>query len=310
MANAFGAESLSMSGSFRRAVVLGDGAVGGLLGRLLADDECQVTAFDLRSGTDARQPPSGAYARALRDADLAILSLPESACLSALRHLTTKEAPLALIVDTTSVKSALPPLWARPERPPVLSINPMFKPGLVIAGRPCLVIDPDRSAAGSALITCLGRWGLTVIPVPDAETHDRLCAAAQASVHAAVLALGLALSSSGISVAEVLAVAPPPCRTMLLLLARISGGAADVYEDIQKANPYAAEARDALRVSLSQLDASLSRAADFSAMLEQVGSWLDASQDSLADQCGRLFDELVPVMDGLPAPQVNPPGRP
>ena len=308
MANAFGEDSLFVSGPFTRAVVLGDGAVGGMLGRLLTDDECQVAAFDLRSGTDARQPPGGAYARALRDADLVILSLPEPACVSALRHLTTKEGPLALVVDTASVKSALSLLWARPERPPVLSINPMFRPGLVIAGRPCLVVDPDRCTAGSAFTACLGRWGLTVVPMPDAETHDRLCAATQASVHAAVLAFGLALSSSGNSAAEVLAVAPPPCRTMLLLLARISGGMADVYEDIQMANPFAAGARDSLRAGLSQLDASLSGTADFSAILERVASWLDASQDSLAGQCGGLFDELVSVMDGSPAPPVNPPG--
>jgi prephenate dehydrogenase len=307
--NFFGEDFPSMSDAFRRAVVLGDGAVGGMLGRLLRDDGCQVTAFDLRGGTDASQPPAGAYARALRGADLVVLSLPEQVCLSALRLLTVQEAPLALVVDTTSVKSALPPLWARPECPPVLSLNPMFKPGLVTEGRPCLVVDPDRSAAGSAFTACLSRWGLTVVPIPDAETHDRLCAATQASVHAAVLAFGLALSSSGTSIAEVLAVAPPPCRTMLLLLARISGGVANVYEDIQTANPFAVAARDSLRAGLSQLDASLSGTADFSVILGRVADWLGASQDSLADQCCRLFDELAPITDGSPGSPGNPPGR-
>jgi 4-amino-4-deoxyprephenate dehydrogenase len=300
---------LFMSGAFRSAVVLGDGAVGGMLGRLLSDDGCQVTAFDLRGGTDAAQPPTGAYARVLRDADLVVLSLPEPACLSALRLLTVEEAPLALVVDTTSVKSALPPLWARPGCPPVLSINPMFKPGLAVEGRPCLVVDPHSSAAGSAFTACLSRWGLQVVPIPDAQTHDRLCAATQASVHAAVLAFGLALSSSGTSVAEVLAVAPPPCRTMLLLLARISGGVANVYEDIQTANPFAAAARDSLRAGLAQFDASLSSSADFSLLLDRVAHWLGASQDSLADECRRIFEELASVTDGSPVPPGNPPGR-
>ena len=98
-----------MPGAFKRALVVGDGAVGEMLGRLLSDDGCQVTAFDLRDGTDASQPPAGAYARALRNADLVVLSLP-AACHSALRLLTVQAAPLALVVDTTSVKSALPPL--------------------------------------------------------------------------------------------------------------------------------------------------------------------------------------------------------
>ena len=298
-----------MLGAFKRALVVGDGAVGGMLGRLLSDDGCQVTAFDLRDGTDASQPPAGAYARALRNADLVVLSLPEPACHSALRLLTVQAAPLALVVDTASVKSALPPLWARPECPPALSVNPMFKPGLVIDGRPCLVVDPHRSAAGSAFVACLGSWGLKVVPIPDAETHDRLCAATQASVHAAVLAFGLALSSSGIPIADVLAVAPPPCRCMLLLLARISGGVANVYEDIQTANPFAAAARDSLRAGLSQLDASLSGTADFSVILGRTADWLGVSQDSLAEQCCRLFDELAPVTDRSPGPPPNPPGR-
>jgi 4-amino-4-deoxyprephenate dehydrogenase len=289
-----------MSDSFSRAVVLGDGAVGRMLGQLLTDDECQVTAFDLRTGTDARQPPEGEYARALRTADLVVLSLPEPACLSALAHLTGQPGLSALLVDTASVKSALPRLWAQPGRPPVLSINPMFKPGLAITGRPCLVVDPDQSAGGRAFAAGLARWGLTVVPVADAAAHDRLCAATQASVHAAVLAFGLALSSSGASAAEVLAVAPPPCRTMLLLLARMCGGSAEVYQDIQSANPFAGAARDELRARLGDIGRSAAGTGDFAAMLGQVTDWLGAAQDSLASHCGTLFGELIPL---------DPPGQ-
>lgn len=293
-----------MRGSFQRAVVLGDGAVGRMLGELLTADECQVAVFDRRTGTDVREPPGGEYARALRDADVVVLSLPEPVCLSALRHLGLQEVPRALVVDTNSVKSDLAPVWAQPGRPPALSINPMFKPGLAIAGRPCLVVDPDQSAAGRDFTACLARWGLSVVSLPDVAAHDRLCAATQASVHAAVLAFGLALSASGSSLAEVLAVAPPPARTLLMLLARISSGAPEVYADIQAVNPFAAAARDSLRDGLGQLDGCVA-AADFAPVFEPVADWLGASRDSLAGECERLFAQLSPVTDGSATPPAN-----
>jgi prephenate dehydrogenase len=294
-----GADSLSMSHFFSHAVILGDGAVGGMLSWMLLENDCQVTTFDLRSGTDVRQRPAGEYARALRDADLVILSLPEQVCLTALQYITAMAAPHALVVDTTSVKSDLPPVWANPERPPMLSINPMFAPGLAIAGRPCLVVDPDHSAVGSLFRQGLSHWGLKVVPIPSAEAHDRLCAATQASVHAVMLVVGLAFSSSGVPIQEVLAVAPPPCQTVLMLLARITSGAPEVYEDIQVANPFASAARESLRTALSQLEASLSSTTDFGIVLQRVTAWLGGEQEPLARQCGELFTDLIVGIDEL-----------
>ena len=298
-----------MPGAFKRALVVGDGAVGGMLGRLLSDDGCQVTAFDLRDGTDASQPPAGAYARALRNADLVVLSLPEPACHSALRLLTVQAAPLALVVDTTSVKSALPPLWARPECPPALSVNPMFKPGLAIDGRPCLVVDPTgpQPEAHLSRPRQLGTEGR-----PDTGRRDPRSPVCRHPGERARRSACLRAGAQLIGYPDrrrARGCAPLPCRCMLLLLARISGGVANVYEDIQTANPFAAAARDSLRAGLSQLDASLSGTADFSVILGRTADWLGVSQDSLAEQCCRLFDELAPVTDRSPGPPPNPPGR-
>ena len=139
----------------------------------------------------------------------------------------------------------------------------MFKPGLAIDGRPCLVVDPHRSAAGSAFIACLGSWDRGRPDTGRRDPRSPVCrhpgerARRSACLRAGAQLIGYPDRRRARGCA-------PPCRCMLLLLARISGGVANVYEDIQTANPFAAAARDSLRAGLSQLDASLSGTADFS----------------------------------------------
>ncbi|QJY45721.1 prephenate dehydrogenase dimerization domain-containing protein [Pseudonocardia broussonetiae] len=282
-----------MTHSFGNAVVIGSGAVGEMFAGLLAADGVRVRSFDRRTGTDANDPPTGEYGSALAGSGLVVLALPESVTRQALQHVLTT-ASRALVVDTTSVKMAIAPVWAGVVgRPPVLSVNPMFAPSLAPAGRPCLVVDPDGGPAGRRFVALLARWGLRVIEVRDVLEHDRLCAAVQAGVHAAVLALGAVLAASPLSVDDVWALAPPPCRVMLLLLARISNGAPEVYEDIQVRNTFAADSREGLAAALAHLNQELRLSGGMPTTLANIAAWLGERRDPLGNDCRRMFEDLA-----------------
>ncbi|MGN5378582.1 hypothetical protein ACQ4WX_17415 [Streptomyces lasalocidi] len=72
--------------------------------------------------------------------------------------------------------------------------------------------------------------------------------------HAVIVSFGLALARLGVDVRTLTATAPPPHLTLLTLLARVLGGSADVYGDIQRSNPHAATARRALADALRAFD--------------------------------------------------------
>jgi 4-amino-4-deoxyprephenate dehydrogenase len=109
-----------------------------------------------------------------------------------------------------------------------------------------------------------------------------------------VLAFGLALADLGVSVAQAAAVAPPPHRTLLALLARLSGGAPHTYWDIQ-IGPYAAPARAALAAGAARLADTVEdgRRDDFAAVLTDMGDLLGADLKQYRDLCTQTFAVLA-----------------
>jgi 4-amino-4-deoxyprephenate dehydrogenase len=122
----------------------------------------------------------------------------------------------------------------------------------------------------AALLALVERWGGRLVRCTP-EQHDRTTAATQALTHAVLLSFGLALPRLGVDVTRLTATAPPPHLTLLTLLARVLGGTPQVYEEIQRANPYAASARQALRDALGTLTCAV----------DDAGEGLDATFESL-----------------------------
>jgi prephenate dehydrogenase len=84
---------------------------------------------------------------------------------------------------------------------------------------------------------------------------------------------------------------PPPHRTLLALLARITAGDPEVYRDIQSANPYAARARMDLLDAHRRLERII--ASDdpetFHRLIVELRSVLANGKTDYADLCARLF---------------------
>lgn len=290
------------SAGFGDCILVGTGSVGLLFHRLLTGHVRSMTlvdqvpadvAADERVSADVTAPLNPTLRRALAAADLVVCALPEAALLGFLRAAISLLRPEALLVDTASVKSGLPDAWAG-ARPglSIVSLNPMFAPTLDPAGRPVIAMSAGSGSRDMVLLDLLRDRGMVIVTVRDPAEHDRLCAAVQSAAHASVLAFGMAAVASGFSIEQILAVAPPPCFTQVMLLARMTTLAREVYSDLQVSNPAAAGARAALAAAIAEIDGLAASGAGVTAPLAAVADWLGGHHDELAIACQRSFQAL------------------
>jgi 4-amino-4-deoxyprephenate dehydrogenase len=289
-------------------VIGGDGAVGRLFAGALAAAGSALTIADVAPAPhpevrglgahlalDARAP-SPALREALAAADCALLALPEAAALDALPHVLAALPAGALVVDTLSVKTPFAQAALAAGAPlELLSLNPMFAPALGLAGHAVLAVELKPGPRSRALLELLGRLA-HVVTLTDAQAHDRATAALQVATHAGALAFGLALAQLDADLDALLPAAPPPFLALLALVARIADGNPQTYADIQRANPYATEAREALARAIGRLDAA-ARDADPRAvetLIAQAGEPLGAHRKALAAQAAALLAQVRP----------------
>jgi len=297
------------AGDLARCVLVGgNGAVGRLLAGALAAVAREVAIADMAAdphpdvrvlgpyhALDARQP-SPELGAVLSGAECVVLALPEAAALDALPHVLAAMPAGALLVDTLSVKTPFAQAALAATAPvELLSLNPMFAPSLGFAGHAVLAVELVPGRRSQALLALL-RASARVVTVPDAEAHDRAAAALQVATHAGVLGFGLALARLDVDLDELLPVAPPPFLALLALLARIASASPETYADIQRANPFAAEARGALAEAIAKLDAAALDADPqrIEQLVAQAGELLGSHREALAEQAAALLAQLKP----------------
>lgn len=285
----------------------GAGAVGELLVRALRADGTEVVVLDptppSEDGTALASDITAPTARAvmaLRAASTVVLAVPEPVALDAIPALGGLLRPHTLLVETLSVKSAVPAaLHAHAPDVEALGVNPMFAPSLGLTGRPVVTVAHQRGPAVSAFVADLARWGAQVVEL-SADEHDRVTAATQALTHAAVLAFGLALDRLRVPDVSA-ATAPPPHVLMRALLARVGTGAPEVYRDVQSGNPYAGAARRALRDGLDELDAAVAAdPAAFADVMERARRPLGGRLERYRETCAQVFADLPQTTDRPP----------
>jgi 4-amino-4-deoxyprephenate dehydrogenase len=285
----------------KRCVVAGgSGAVGAMFVELLDGAGADVCVVDLdgRPGQIPRDvrfrqaditQVDGGLAAELGEADVAVLAVPERVALAALPGVAEALPPGSLLAETLSVKSAIAQAASSISGLSVVGLNPMFAPSLGIAGRPVAAVVVHDGPGVTALLELIGSRGGRVVAM-SAERHDRLAAAAQTLTHASVLAFGFALAELGVTAAELGAVAPPPHKLMLGMLARICSGTPEVYWDVQAGNPFAPRAREALAGGVRRLAEVVDGGEEeFAAALADLGRFLGGDLEHHLRTCARAF---------------------
>ncbi|MFO1210030.1 MAG: prephenate dehydrogenase/arogenate dehydrogenase family protein [Amaricoccus sp.] len=277
---------------FARAIVVGaGGGMGRMFAERLAAAGCATLGVDVRAGDGVMAADvldlSEEMRRRLAEVDLVLLAVPDGVACRAAAGVAGAMAPEAMLVDCTSVKAPYVEAVGDAGGCGLVSVNPLFGPGLAWAGRSIVVTDLRRPRFPERLDGFLEGAGLEIIRL-DAERHDRLAAEAQAQLHAAIL--GYAMSAS----AEGTIFGTPPNRVMRMLAARILSGEPHVYWKIQTSNPFAGEARHRLIAALQSLDAICRDGDDaaFARLMAEARGHLGEDAAELSDRCVTLFRAL------------------
>ncbi|WP_440901072.1 prephenate dehydrogenase dimerization domain-containing protein, partial [Actinosynnema sp.] len=285
---------------FARVVVIGGAGQVGRLLRALFPGSTEVTSVDVVTSAGDGAPslvadatrPDAALRAALGAADAVVLALPEGPALAAMSACAPLLPPGALLVETLSVKHAAAELataLAARHALQACGLNPMFAPELGFSGRAVALVPIAPGPRVAALERLIGAAGGRVARVSPDE-HDRAASVMQAATHAAVLALGHVVATSGVSPDVLVELAPPPHRTVLALLARISGGVPEVYRDVQAGNPDAPEVRARMSGFLLGLGELASDPDRFARCLAELSAALGEQAGPLRAHCRALFE--------------------
>jgi prephenate dehydrogenase len=233
--------------------VVGFGRFGKLMTRYLAADH-RVRVYDLFAAgaavTSIGAEPAGLGR--VSQSDVVVLAVPISRMQEVLEQVRGFLRPGSLVVDVCSVKEA-PLRWMQtllPAGVEILGTHPMFGPdsaGDSLQGRK-IVLCPVRTdpARLTAVKGYLSSRGLVVIEADPSE-HDRQIALSLALTHA----IGRALAAIGAGPQEI---DTEGYKRLLHILEVVENDTWQLFEDMNRFNPYAQEVRNRFLEALQDID--------------------------------------------------------
>jgi prephenate dehydrogenase len=186
---------------------------------------------------------------------IVILCVPISAMPATLQQIAPHLANDSLVADVCSVK-VYPAQWMRqhlPESVQILATHPMFGPDSAaksLLGHK-IVLCPERIAPRryQKIRAWLERKGLLVIETSPAE-HDRKIAVSLSLTHF----IGRSLAEFG---AAPLDIDTEGYKRLLHILGVVKNDTWQLFEDMHRFNPYAAEKRSAFMQAMARIDERL-----------------------------------------------------
>ena len=186
---------------------------------------------------------------------IVILCVPISTMQATLRDIAPLLAPGTLVVDVCSVK-VLPVQWMTdllPGHVEILATHPMFGPDSAatsLKGHK-VVLCPQRldDARFTKIKTWLQDKGLTILET-TADEHDRQIAVSLALTHF----IGRSLSEFG---AKPLAIDTEGYKRLLHILGVVTNDTWQLFQDMNRYNPYAKEKRELFLRAVQKVDLEL-----------------------------------------------------
>ena len=199
--------------------------------------------------------PEAAGFEEVASSDIVVMSVPISEMESACREMMPFVKPGQLLVDTCSVKTRPLEMMERifPPEVQILGTHPLFGPdsgqdgiaGFKIVVCPVRLGEEDYQSA----VDFLQDLDLVVVESTP-EEHDRQIAQTQAIFHL----IAQAMKDLGWGVK---AISTPGPDTFYRLVKTVQQDTSQLFEDMAKENPYAAEYRRRFMKTLEELDESL-----------------------------------------------------
>lgn len=191
------------------------------------------------------------------DVSVFIFSVKESLLFQLLENILPYVTNKTLLVDTTSIKCKVEQQYkeaikAFEQKPQILSIDPLFKPGVGIGSKTIAYFALNKGVELDNFLKILEAAELQLFE-SDPSEHDQALSINQVMVHALLLAFGKSLLNTNITFETLLKYSTPPFRLLLFILNRVLSGVPEVYWDIQANNYFSNNAREDLKSNLSML---------------------------------------------------------
>jgi prephenate dehydrogenase len=236
--------------------IIGFGRFGRLMARYLSPDS-HVRTHDPGVRPEAMSS-AGAEPSAIGDvccSDIVILAVPISQLQGLLSAIRPHLQPESLVIDVCSVKEQ-PVRWMQallPETVDILGTHPMFGPDSAadsLEGRK-IVLCPVR--IGDKRFEKVKRYlrskGLVLIET-SAEDHDRQIAVSLALTHT----IGRSLAQFGAQPQEI---DTEGYKRLLRILEVVENDTWQLFEDMNRYNPYAQDARQAFIKAMNEIEGKL-----------------------------------------------------
>lgn len=235
--------------------VIGGGEFGGVAASRLAPEETQVLGFDIRPEASFPEHVERVGFSDIKEADALVLAVPFNSLTDLAPKLEEECNPETLIVDVCSVKIKPTKLFANEgmlNRPNVLMTHPLFGPQTLkdgVAGK-SLVVTKSHGQRTEELLTDWQERGINVVSM-NPEEHDK----EMAHLHALTFFVGRSLVEMEIPDHKL----TTGYFSILEQLIKVERHhSRELFDTIQRHNPFAAEIRDKFISILLRLDQEVS----------------------------------------------------
>ncbi len=196
----------------RIVVIGGSGQMGRFFGEELAIAGHQVQSL----GRDWQQSE-----HLLTDADLVLICVPIAQTLPVIRQVATCISPNTTLADITGIKTPIVEAMLKHHSGPVLSLHPMFGPGVSSFMSQNVVVCPGRRPESFHWFLELLRQRGASLADCTPEEHDEMMVTVQAIRLFFSFGLGVFLAEAGVDLDRSLELASPPYRMQLNLVSRL-----------------------------------------------------------------------------------------
>lgn len=244
-----------MDKDIKQALIFGgSGGFGRAFAVQLSDRGIAVTTADVLPGSNIQADilhSIDPFAGAVADADLVLLCLPQDAALGVLEALDGHVTD-ALVVDICSVKSVIVEAAVRRcTACEYVSFHPMFGPDRAFSGSNGVFIPVRDGPRGEAFRQWLVELGVQIIET-DVVTHDRVTSLVQVVTHAVLATFANLREAYDLPEDMIQAFATPVFAELDRVSQSMVAEDAELYHNIQSANPWGGESRERLSLALEE----------------------------------------------------------
>lgn len=276
----------SLPSSRQITLVGGHGVMGRFFGKRLEEAGHTIKILDAQDWENAESLLAGA--------DLVLICVPLKSTVKIIQQIASYLSPTTVLADVASIKTPIYEVLMASHPGPVVSLHPMFGPGVTsLAGQKIVICHGRETKDYEWLLEWLEAEGGTLITCSPKE-HDDMMVVVQAIRHFSTFCLGVFLAEEGVNVERSLEFATLVYRIQLGMIGRLFSQDMDLSIEIMLASQGSLTAINRLSNTFNRL-ANLIREQDRPGLIAEF----EAAHSAFPLNNGKAMDESNYLIQSL-----------